>query len=331
MTPPSRFIVIVQLVVGTFRQALASRLVVVAMFGGALVILLCASMGIEGGEPLRQPGDTELYRPDGEPLADPDPANGTLTLGFGTVRVPLFRDAPSMVGFLQALLAKWVAGAAGTLLVLVGTAGFLPEALRPQAAAVLLTKPCSRTTLLVGKSLGVLVFAAALACLFVGGTWLAIGLRTGIWPGGYLMSIPLLLLNFATLFGVSALIAVWTRSTPVCIVGTVALWLVCIGVNHGRQSVVAMPELVRDRAILASDGGASTAVEIGYWILPKPGDLAAVLDQAVDAGAHFAQAPLYQVVRDRGQFHPGWILTSSLLFIAASLALASWEFERLEY
>lgn len=331
MSAPGLLVVLSRLGRATFRQALASRLLWVALGGSLLLIVLCAGLGIEGGGPLRHPGDTELYGPDGQPLAEPGVDNGALTIGFGAVRVPLFRDAPSMIVFLQIVLAKWLAGGAGTLLALVATAGFLPELLRPQSATVLLTKPVSRTVVLVGTTVGILAFTGALACLFIGGTWLAIGVRTGIWPEGYLLSIPLLLLNFATLFGVSALLAVWTRSTTVSILGPVVLWLLCLAVNYGRHSVVAASELAPERTIVAESGPASRFIELGYWMLPKPADLAAILDAALDADEHLATSPTFDAVRRQGRFHPPWIVVSGLMFSVAAIGLASRDFERVDF
>src|SRR5437764_1178461 len=83
------------------------------------------------------------------------------------------------------------------------------------AVSVLLAKPTPRWMLLAGKYVGVLAFVLVHAMLFVGGTWLAIGVRTQVWDASYLYAIPLLLLHFAVFFSVSLLLAVCTRSTVV--------------------------------------------------------------------------------------------------------------------
>ena len=145
-------------------------------------------------------------------------ADGTLSLAFGAVRVAVARDIPAAVHFLQLILAAGVADTLGLLLTLVWTAGFLPGFLAPQAVAVLLAKPVPRWALLAGKYIGVLAFVLAQAVYFVGGTWLALGLRTGVWDATYLLCIPLLLLQFAVFFGFSLLLAVCCRSTVVCVI-----------------------------------------------------------------------------------------------------------------
>src|SRR5207244_1971501 len=142
-----------------------------------------------------------------------------LSLAFGAIHVAWGRPGENAVQYLQTLLAGGVADAAGILLTLIWTAGFLPTFLDPSAAAVLLAKPVPRWSLLVGKYVGVLAFVLFQALVFVGGTWVALGLRTGEWPLAYLLSVPLLLLHFAIFFSFSTFVAVCTRSTVACVFG----------------------------------------------------------------------------------------------------------------
>src|SRR5262249_55036910 len=155
------------------------------------------------------------------------------------VRVAVARDVSSAVHFVQLVLAAGVADTLGLLLTLVWTAGFLPYFLAPQAVSVLLAKPVPRWALLAGKYLGVLAFVLAQAIYFVGGTWLALGLRTGVWDTTYLVCIPLLLLQFAIFFGFSLLLAVCFRSTVICVTGSIAFWAVCWAINFGRHAMAA--------------------------------------------------------------------------------------------
>src|SRR5439155_25197293 len=133
---------------------------------------------------------------------------------------------------------------------------------------VLLAKPVPRWSLLAGKYVGVLAFVAFFALVFVGGTWLALGLRTGVWDKRYFLCVPLLLIHFAIFFSFSAFLAVWTWSTTWTMFGSLAFWLLCWGVNFGRHAALA---------------GASTtwALEAGYWLLPKPADLGWILVEAL--------------------------------------------------
>jgi ABC-type transport system involved in multi-copper enzyme maturation permease subunit len=223
------------------------------------------------------------------------------------------------------ILAGGIADAAGVLLALIWTAGFLPSFLEPGAASVLLAKPAPRWSLLAGKYVGVLTFVGCQTILFVGGTWLALGLRTGIWDMAYLVCIPLLMLHFSIFYSVSALIAVSTRSTVACVIGSLLFWMLCWGMNYGRHSVVAIPDLQQ------MPGSLAWIVEAGYWLLPKPADLGLLLFDALDAGRHFGKVTTLEAVQARGGFYPGWSIASSLVFMIVMLGLAGREFLRADY
>ena len=329
MNLPAALFAVRCLVRDTFRQALASRVFWLMLVVSGLCIALCLSVHIEGVQSLRRPGETELIGPDDKPYTGSDPSHGQMTLAFGAVRLGLFRDAETQVHFLQSVLAQWVAGAAGTLLVLIWTAGFLPEFLQPSAATVLLAKPVPRWSLLVGKFLGVLTFVGFQAVVFVGGTWLALGLRTGVWLPGYLLTIPLLLLNFAVISSFAALLAVSTRSTVACAFGAILFWALCGGVNYARHAALAQasvaPEASPYPPVFLG------AVEAGYWLLPKPADMGILVQQAVETNKHFGGRPEFRAVLEQGAFHPELALFTSVLFGVALLAVAARQLARTDY
>jgi ABC-type transport system involved in multi-copper enzyme maturation permease subunit len=325
MNLPAALFVIRSLIRDTFRQALAGRIFWLVLGLSGVVILLCLSVHVEGPESLR--GDTELLH-DNQPLTGP-PKAGHVSLAFGAFRMPLFRDKESEVRFLEGAMALLVAGPVGTLLLLVLTAGFLPEFLQPSAAAVLLAKPVPRWSLLVGKYLGVLAFVAFQAAVFFGGTWLAIGLRTGVWLPAYLLCIPVFVLHFAIVFSSSALLAVWTRSTVAGVLGAVVFWLVCIGLNYGRYAVLALPSLAPESTPVPAT--LKGIVEVGYWLLPKPLDLNMLLSQAVGAGEDFSLDRALALAQQMGTFQPELSLVTSVLSTAALLAIAAWQFNTVEY
>jgi ABC-type transport system involved in multi-copper enzyme maturation permease subunit len=317
------------LIKDTFRQGLSSRIFWLMLGASGLCILFCLSVGIEGGDSLRYPGDIELHGGDGKPLTGSNPKPGYLTLAFGAMRFPLARDGTAAVHFLVVLLAKVVAGTAGLVLALVWTAGFLPEFLQPSAASVLLAKPVPRWSLLVGKYLGVLAFVTFQALVFFGGTWVALGAKTGHWLPGYLAGIPLLVLSFAFVYSFSALLAVLTRSTIACIFGSVLFWIVCFGMNYGRHAAVALPYLAPDA--LRYPASFNALVEVGYWVLPKPADLSMLLDQGLEAREHFGTPAEFEAVIKHNEFDPDLSVLTSVLFAAGMLAVAARQLRRVEY
>lgn len=317
----------------TFRQAWASRLSWLMLGISATFIVVCLSVGVRGGVDLNRGGEPHDFLPANDALAPVAQSSrqgvevlgGEFTVFFGVIRVPLGRDAEDAVRFLHLLLAGGVADTLGILLALVWTAGFLPTFLERDFAPVLLAKPVPRWALLLGKYLGVLAFVAFQAAVFVGGTWFALGLRTGIWHGAYLLCVPLLLAHFAIFFGFSALLAVCTRSTVVCVSGSLLFWFLCWGINYGRHVAVLLPE----------SAGASSALvalaDVGYWVLPKPADLGYVLFDTLGAGHAFRAPEAFQALATRGVFYPLLSLLTSLAFALCTLAVAAWEFARTDY
>jgi ABC-type transport system involved in multi-copper enzyme maturation permease subunit len=317
----------------TFRQAMASGLFWLMLGVSGLVTLVCLSVGVAGGAPLHRPGETAEFIPANDPQANSsridvhgvDVISGELTIGFGAFRVPLGRDAPDAVRFLQLILAGGVADAAGVLLALVWTAGFLPGFLDPSTAAVVLAKPVPRWGVLLGKYLGVVAFVGFQAAVFVGGTWLALGVRTGVWDTHYLLCVPLLLLHFGVFYAVSALLAVCTRSTAAVVFGVICAWVMCWGMNFGRHLLVAQADAGN------ISPGLQWAVEAGYWVLPKPADLSLVLFDALQADNSFTKAFEYYAVQTKGAFHPELSVLTSLLFAAVMLAVAARELSTTDY
>jgi len=144
-----------------------------------------------------------------------------------------------------------------------------------------------------------------------------------MWDANYLLSVPLLLLHFAIFFSVSLLLAVCTRSTVVSVFGSIAFWGICWAINFGRHSVMAA-------AAVAPEGPVSPGLvrlaNVGYWLLPKPVDLARFVFDTLGAQSSFR--PLFQ--------HPptvsvGLSILTSLLFTGYVLFSASRYLRRVDY
>jgi hypothetical protein len=320
------------LVRDTFRQALASGICWLLLSVSLISIMVCLSISVVGDVTLVRPDEQPDFLPRNAPEAKDKQlikqsgvtvVDGDLRLAFGALKIPLARDARSAVHLLELILAGGVADTLGLLLTLVWTAGFLPGFLDGRSVSVLLAKPTPRWCLLLGKYVGVLAFVLMNAVIFVGGTWLAIGLKTGIWDLAYWLSVPLLLLHFAIFFSGSLILAVCTRSTVVSVFGSIAFWILCWGMNYGRHAAVAAEKLAPESKF--SDSLLWLA-DAGYWILPKPADLSVLVYNALGATDYFQ--PL---------FGPGMVISFGLS-IATSLAFTAWllwvaakHFESLDY
>ena len=337
MTLFERMRVIGWLTRDTFRQSLAHGVFWILTVVSLVCIAACASVSVQAPPALAAAGETADFLPRHDPDArDRERAaksgvtivEGTMTLGFGAVELPVARDARGAVHFLQLLLACGVADACGLLLALIWTAGFLPGFLDGRNLAVLLAKPVSRRLLAWGKFTGVVVFVLCHAVFFVGGTWLALGVKTGIWDTAYLWSVPLLVAHFAIFFSFSMVLAVASRSTVVCVFGSIVFWLVCWGANFGRHAIVAESYQPGEGRFAEH---AVSLVEAAYWTLPKPADLGMVLYDALEAANSFSQNGAFQSVKDHGDFHPWLSFAASLAFMLVLLTGATRQFAKVDY
>jgi ABC-type transport system involved in multi-copper enzyme maturation permease subunit len=250
--------------------------------------------------------------------------SGRMTLAFGAISVPLARDRGDSVHFLEMILAAGVAGTAGLLLALVWTAAFMPTFLERNSVSVLLAKPVARWQLLLGKYAGVLAFVGVQITLFIVSTWLALGLRTGVWDLTYWWCIPLLLLQFAVFYSFSVLLAVLTRSTVACVLGSVLFWCLAWAINYGWVMTLTLPEGQMPAFTMA-------VTDLAYWVSPKPIDMSWILYYALEAEAHLEKPAVFQVLDSTKSFAPDFSVLSAFLIAAALMGLSIYEWREADY
>jgi ABC-type transport system involved in multi-copper enzyme maturation permease subunit len=196
--------------------------------------------------PADNPGE-RVYKITTGPSAEPRVWPVKFSVLFGAWE----SDTPVPLGILlytiEDLLISSVGGLIIILIAVIVTAFFIPNMLRPGSVVMLLSKPISRTTLLLFKYLGGLFFVLILSAFVVGGVWLISGIRAGVWAPGVFVVVPLMTLTFAILYAVSTVVAVWTRNSIVSILVSLAvaglLWLV------GKVEFFAMVHRVQRDAV----------------------------------------------------------------------------------
>src|SRR5262249_18035280 len=173
--------------------------------------------------------------------------------------------------FIESGLVIGVGGWVTILVSIIITAFFIPNMLRKGTVDLLLVKPIHRATLLVYKYIGGLVFIFLTSAITVVGIWLALGLRSGIWSTGFLLTVFVMTFFFAILYAVSTLFGVLTRSPIVSILITCFVWF-CLWLAGTIYTTLAM---------FRSDprfGGeiptwATTTVDTIHAVLPRTKDL----------------------------------------------------------
>jgi hypothetical protein len=320
----------------TLAQARASGILWLLAAISAICILVCLTLSVDGPSSLAPAGE----QPDFLPRSDVDAQDaervrnsgvtvvrGELSLAFGAIALPIARDTRSAVHVIELALAGGVAGTLGLLLTLIWTAGFLPAFLEPQSVSVLLAKPTSRATLLMGKYLGVVLLVLLNAILLVGGTWLAIGVRSSVWDPAYLWAVPILTVQFAVFFGVSLLLAVCTRSPALCAFGAIAFWALTWGLNYGRHQILLAPDTLPSGAFSSTLSG---AVNVGYWIFPKPADFGLWLFDSLSAENYFGSVLDARLLQSHG-FSLLASIATSLAFTGYVLFASARKFQATDY
>jgi ABC-2 type transport system permease protein len=193
----------------------------------------------------------------------------------------------------------------GTLLAVFASAGLVPSVLEAGRISLLLSKPITRTKLLLGRYLGNLSVVGLNHIYLIGSVWLIIGIKTRIWEPRFLLAIPISIFIFAVLLCVVVLIGVISESAALSVMLAVALMLIStILAQYGN--------VVR----LLSSAWSRQLWMAFYWIVPKVYDLGVAMKQLI----------LYD--RQADWLSPVW---TSAAFGIATLSAAVWVFRRRDY
>lgn len=214
-----------------------------------------------------------------------DIVNGTLAAGslFGQAFElgPASLDITQVVVTAQSVFTGLIY-AMGIFLSVFATGSQVPNLMRRGTADLYLSRPISRTGILLGRFLGALTLVAANIAYLCGGVFLIVSFKTGVWNPRFLLAGGLILLVFITFLGFMVMVGVLSRSTPLSIMLPYALYL------------LAMPLAAHDQIAAAMDSRFWARVIHGlYWVLPKTAELGRDMVQMVlGTGAPSAVAVL---------------------------------------
>jgi hypothetical protein len=141
-------------------------------------------------------------------------------------------------------VTRWLVGTLGVLVAILVTASIIPQMFDPGSLNLLLSKPVWRTLLFLSKFLGGCAFILLNASYLVGGLWLILGTRFGMWDARILLSIPIYVFMFAIYYTVSALAGLLWRNAIVSVVMTILFWAACFVVGVSKSGV---EQLVLDK------------------------------------------------------------------------------------
>jgi len=114
----------------------------------------------------------------------------------------------------------------GMFLSVFASAGLIPSVLEPGRIELLLSKPVSRTHILLGRYLGNVLVISSNVVFLVLGVWIILGAKTGIWSPSFLISIATTVFIFAVLLSVVVLVGVIFESAALATMVSVALMII---------------------------------------------------------------------------------------------------------
>jgi ABC-type transport system involved in multi-copper enzyme maturation permease subunit len=247
---------------------------------------------------------------------------GLISVDGGGRFMPLGESLWGLEHTVMNIGAAWVV----VLLSIVVTAFFIPNMLRKGAVDLLLVRPLSRPQLLIYRYISGVIYVGTTVGIMVAAVWVVLGLRSGIWKPGFLLSIPVITFFFAILYAVSAMVGVATRSPVTAILITCIVWfgLWILGLVYAHM-----------------DSTRHIPSENDAWAYPLVDTLHAVLPRTTDLDLLLSKVLMGQLLNDSQARQMGvdqmpaitWrsSLTVSLAFIAVLLALGSWRFHRRDY
>src|SRR5271170_3275282 len=114
----------------------------------------------------------------------------------------------------------------GMFLAVFASSGLIPSVLEPGRIELLLSKPLSRTHILLGRYAGNVLVVFLNSAYLVLGVWIILGLKTGIWSPIFLIAIATTTFIFAVLLSVVVLLGVLFESAALATMVAVALMIV---------------------------------------------------------------------------------------------------------
>jgi ABC-type transport system involved in multi-copper enzyme maturation permease subunit len=167
------------------------------------------------------------------------------------------------------------------------TADIIPTMLEKGSIEIFLSKPLTRSTLLLGKIFGGMLVLATTIIVFVVGVWSVFGLSFGMWNQGLLLALFPALGAWLSLFSLATLFGLLTRSTAVVMI---------VAYFHGTlfTSLLFSRDALLFKFVTNEFGQA--IINGLYWVLPQINDLAMLSTQLIQHKPIISFAPFIQAI-----------------------------------
>ena len=192
----------------------------------------------------------------------------------------------------------------GMFLAVFASSGLIPSVLEPGRIELLLSKPLTRSHIVLGRYAGNILVVLLNTTFLVCGVWIILGIRTGIWSPVFFVAIVTTTFIFAVLLAVVVLIGVMFESAALATMVAVALMIV--------SPILAQTSLMMR---LLSSQWSRDLWQVLYQIFPKVWDLGHITLDAIQHGTFDGAAPI----------------ATSAAFGIAVMGAALWVFQRRDF
>lgn len=188
----------------------------------------------------------------------------------------------------------------------ISVSSFIPSMLEKGNIDILLSKPVSRTKIILAKFLGgvLLIFVSLL--YLIGSVWLILSLKSGFWHVPFLYSILWLTLSFAIIYSLIIFIGLISQSTILSIIVSLFLVFIVCPILYFREETIF--SLVNNEVV-------QFIVNFFYYILPKPTDINQITTDMITGNPIKSYMPVF----------------SSVLFMLAALSASIFYFKKKDY
>jgi ABC-2 type transport system permease protein len=162
------------------------------------------------------------------------------------------------------------------------SSGLIPSVLEPGRIELLLSKPLSRTHILLGRYAGNVLVVLLNASYLVLGVWTILGVKTGIWSPVFLVAIATTTFIFSVLLSVVVLIGVLFESAALSTMVAVALMII--------SPILAQTNLMMR---LLSSEWSRDLWRVLYYAFPKVWELGRITLDAIQSGTFSGYMPIW--------------------------------------
>ncbi len=243
----------------TFREALAKKIFIV-FFGILTFILLVFTIIFFSVDPANLAGSV---RPQGNLSFEDLTLNQFVATNIAALIItPLFH-----VGLFLSIFA---------------VSGFIPALLEKGNVDLFLSKPVSRTQLILGKFFGGAFMVFLNVAWLVGGIWILFGLFLDVWSFNILVTIFTITFAFASIYGIIILTGILTKSSIMAMMISYLIYFVFSPLLRYRESIAGLTDSKVTEYML----------DALYYIFPKISELGDITVQILIGSSNYSYQPV---------------------------------------